>query len=266
MIVPILLFHSVSEVPSPGLRPFTVTPATFLRQLEIVVQSGVTVLTVSDFVDRRAEGSLPERPAVISFDDGFADFADHALPALAAHRLPASLYVTTGFLEGGAAPRAAARPADPFLRWSQLPELASAGIEIGAHTHTHPWLDTLPVPQAREEIVRSKDLLESALGREVRSFAYPNGYSSAAVRGLVREAGFASACAVRNAFSSETDDVLRLARLTVRDTTTTQELAGWLAGTGAPAARSSERIATRAWRVYRRTRAVASGVPGSDFR
>jgi peptidoglycan/xylan/chitin deacetylase (PgdA/CDA1 family) len=264
-LVPILLYHTVSDEPSPLMRPFTVTPTAFGRQLDAVVSSGVTVLPVSDFVRRRETGTLPSRPAVITFDDGFADFAEHALPALAERGLASVLYVTTGFLDGCPATPAQARPADATLHWSQLAELTATGVEIGAHSHTHPYLDTLPAAAAREEIVRSKALLEDELGRPVESFAYPNGYSSAAVRRLVREAGYRSACAVGNTLSSAGDDRFALARLTVRDTTTTAELARWLEGTGAPPPRTRERVSTRAWRAYRRTRAVAAGVPGSDF-
>ena len=262
--VPILLYHSVSESPSELLRPFTVAPAAFRAQLEVVAESGVDVLTVSELVARRDAGTLPPRPAAITFDDGFADFATDALPALTSLGLPSTLYVTTGFLAGCPAAPAAARPADPMLHWSQLGELADQGVEIGAHTHTHPHLDTLSLRAARDEIVTSKSLLEEALGQRVDSFAYPNGYSSRAVRRLVRDADFGSACAVRNALSSRSDDRFALARLTVMETTTLDELRGRLAGEG-NAARPRERLATRAWRAYRRTKAVVTSVPGSDF-
>jgi peptidoglycan/xylan/chitin deacetylase (PgdA/CDA1 family) len=265
-LVPILLYHSISERPSAAMRPFTVLPATFRAHLDAVADSGAAMLTVSEFVDRRESRTLPARPAVITFDDGFADFAEHALPALAHHRLRATLYAATGFLAGCPGGPARARPEDPALDWSQLREIHSQGIEIGAHTHGHPHLDTLAPPAARDEISGCKTLLQDELGHAVESFAYPNGYSSATVRRLVREAGYRSACAVRNTFSSTSDDRFALARLTVRDTTTADDVAAWLACSGARPPRRRERVATKAWRVYRRTRAVASGTPGSDFR
>ena len=265
-LVPILLYHSISERPSAAMRPFTVPPATFREHLEAVAGSGATMLEVSEFVERREARRLPARPAVITFDDGFADFAEHALPALVHQRLPATLYVTTGFLAGCPAGSARARPDDRALDWSQLKEIDAQGIEIGAHTHGHPHLDTLAPDAARQEIAGCKTILEGELGHEVASFAYPNGYSSPTVRRLVREAGYRSACAVRNTLSSSSDDRFALARLTVRDTTTVEQVAGWLSGTGARAPYRRERVATKAWRAYRRTRAAASGIPGSDFR
>jgi peptidoglycan/xylan/chitin deacetylase (PgdA/CDA1 family) len=265
-LVPILLYHSVSEQPSATMRPFTVAPAAFREQLAAVAESGTTVLTVSELVERRDAGSLPARPAAITFDDGFADFADEALPALAEHRLAATLYVTTGFLAGCPGGSAPARPEDPTLAWSQLRELEHEGVELGAHSHGHPHLDTLTPSAAREEIAGCKKLLEDELGHAVASFAYPNGYSSRTVRRLVRETGYRSACAVRNTLSSTADDRFALARLTLRDTTTAEDVARWLTGSGARPPRRRERAATRAWRGYRRARAVASRTPGSDFR
>jgi hypothetical protein len=99
-------------------------------------------------------------------------------------------------------------------------------------------------------------MLEGLLQAPVRSFAYPHGYSSEPVRRLVREAGFESACTVRNALSSIGDDPLAVARLTVRRTTSLTQIAAWLDGRGAPVAAHRELARTRAWRTYRRGRAL----------
>jgi peptidoglycan/xylan/chitin deacetylase (PgdA/CDA1 family) len=265
MAIPILLYHSISSDASPLMRPFAAAPESFRRQLDLIVESGARVLTVSGYVELAAAGHLPERPLLLTFDDGFADFSEQALPALRERRLPCTLYVTTGFLDGCPGGVCAARPADRMLHWSQLAELAAQGVEIGAHSHSHPHLDTLSRRRAWDEVVRCKGLLEDELQAAIHSFAYPNGYSSPAVRRLVREAGYGSACSVKNAFSSPGDDRYSLARLTVRSTTTLDDLAGWLAGRGAPSAPPRESFRTRLWRVYRRTRALASGRPGSDL-
>src|SRR4051812_32277945 len=163
-VVSILLYHSVSESPSAALRPFSLSPDAFRSHADAIAESGVEALSVSDYVHRRSAGTLPARPAVITFDDGFADFAEHALPVLEERGLPATLFVTTGFLEGCPGGRVSARPDDPMLSWSQLRELDARGIELGAHTHGHPHLDTLSPPAARAEIERSKALLENELG------------------------------------------------------------------------------------------------------
>lgn len=261
-IIPILLYHSISDDPAPWIAPYTVTPPAFVQHLELINASERTALTVSQLLDAlEGRAKLPQRPLLITFDDGFADFAE-AASMLVARDLPCTLYVTTGALRGRG-PRWAPRggtvlPPAPMLNWSQLAELAEQGVEIGAHTHTHPQLDVLRRAVAAEEIRQCKHLLEEVLGQEVPSFAYPHGFHSAAVRRSVREAGYTSACAVMNALSSDADSIFSLARLMVRTDTTREEIAAWLAGRGAPIAPYPERLRTRAWRLYRRVRGSRS--------
>jgi peptidoglycan/xylan/chitin deacetylase (PgdA/CDA1 family) len=243
-VIPILLYHSVTDDPALAIRGFETPPATFARHLDRLVGGGFTSLTVTELAGHlRAGGAgMPSRPVVITFDDGWADFAG-AAEALAQRELLATLYVTTGWLD---------RPG--FLSAAQLPSLPSLGVEIGAHSHTHPQLDTLRARRLRQEITEPRRRLEEVLQRAVPSFAYPHGYSSVQVRRTVREAGYTSAAAVKNALSSAGDDVFDLARLTVLPTTSDEDLDRWLAGTGAPVAPYRERLRTKGWRIARRGR------------
>jgi peptidoglycan/xylan/chitin deacetylase (PgdA/CDA1 family) len=264
--VPILVYHSVCDDPPGWIAPFTVRPALFARHLDMVVRSGRQALTVSQYTDGlRGLAPLPARPVLITVDDGFADFAGSALPLLAERELPSTLYVTTGALgdrrsrngghPGGAAPGGSVLPPADMLRAAELPRLEATGVEIGAHSHTHRQLDLLPRREAAAELARSRELLAQLLGHPIRSFAYPHGYWRAQVRRLVGETGFDSACAVGEAFSSGHDHPLALPRLMVRAGTTAATVAGWLAGTGASAARPGRRVLAFGWRQYRRARA-----------
>lgn len=263
--VPILLYHSVSDHPSPTIADFTISPSTFSRHLETIAENAASVLTVSEYVAAREGHVLPDRPVIITFDDGYADFYDHALPALEAAGLRSTLYVTTGFLEGRPGLRVEHRPRDRLLSWSQLHELIDRGVEIGAHSHSHFQLDTLNRPAAWYEITRCKTLLEDELQAPVSTFAYPHGHASPMLRRLVREAGYTSACGVRNAFSSEVDDVFLLARLTVLTDTREPDLSAWVDGVGAPIAPRRELARTRLYRTFRRARSLITGRPGSAF-
>jgi peptidoglycan/xylan/chitin deacetylase (PgdA/CDA1 family) len=258
-VVPILLYHSISSDPAPWIRPFAVTPDAFRGHLDLVTEHGATALTVSAFVGALAHGrdALPARPVLITFDDGFADFHEHALPALVDRKLASTLYVTTGFL--GRRTGGGEASGERMLDWRQLAEVREAGVEIGGHSHSHPQLDTLRTSRAVAEVVRCKSLLEERLGVPVGSFAYPHGYSGPRVRRLVVEAEYSSACGVKNAFSSLSDDPFSLARLTVEATTRPSQIAAWLSGEGAQPAWRNERVRTRAWRLYRRT-GVALGL------
>jgi len=264
--IPILLYHCISDDPPEWIRPFSVTPETFRRQLDLVVETGATVRRVSDHVAAMA-GPEPSRdPSVlITFDDGMADFATAALPALEDAGLPATLYVTTGFLDDASPRPAAGRPEGPWLDSRSVADLPAHGIEIGAHSQTHPHLDTLSAARARDEVGRPKAILEEILGAPVQSFAYPHGYSSRSIRARVRECGYTSACAVKNALSHPKDDRFALARLTVTAETSLAQVEEWLRGREAPIATSNEHVRTRAWRAYRRGRAVVRRQPGSDW-
>jgi peptidoglycan/xylan/chitin deacetylase (PgdA/CDA1 family) len=258
-IVPILLYHSVSADPADWIAPYAVTPQMFAHHVDLIVDSGRTPMTVSELSGTLSgRTALPSKPVVVTFDDGFADFAE-ASAILASHGIPSTLYVTTGALRGrGLRPPQMALPPAPMLEWSQLAELADNRVEIGAHTHTHPQLDTLRTPVVVEEIRRCKHLLEDELGHEIPSFAYPHGFHSARIRRAVEAAGYNSACAVMNALSSESDQVFSLARLTVCATTPPGQIAAWLEGRGTRVAPYPERLRTKAWRTYRRVRGTRS--------
>lgn len=214
--IPILMYHSISEYATPAYKAFAVPPALFADHLAYLCKYGYTALTVSQLVHTVAQGeaALPERPVVITFDDGFADFFTAALPVLRQYNFPATLYLTTGFI--GSTSRWMQREGEgtrPIVSWDQVREIGASNVECGGHSHWHHQLDTLPLTEAQDEIVRCKKLLEDHLDQEVLSFAYPHGYHSTAIKRLVRKAGYTSACAVGYTMSSTTTDPFALKRL-----------------------------------------------------
>ncbi|MBL8226610.1 MAG: polysaccharide deacetylase family protein [Chromatiales bacterium] len=229
----VVLFHRVLPAPDPLLpdEPDVQRFAGILRWLA----GTFAVMTLRDAVAALEHGRLPRRALVITFDDGYADNATQALPALQAAGLPATFFATTRFLDGGLmwndrvieAVRAWQGPVIDLSRHglpratigvrrhdaidtllgamkyldfdrreaiatellqesgsqvtrlmmdtSQLRQLHGAGMEIGAHTHSHPILARLGRDQARTEMATNKALLEQIIGAPVTSFAYPNG-------------------------------------------------------------------------------------------
>jgi peptidoglycan/xylan/chitin deacetylase (PgdA/CDA1 family) len=254
--VPVFLYHSVSADPPSWIAPFTVSPRVFAEQLDLLADNGLEIVPLRRLVAAvRGGPPLPVRSAVLTFDDGFADFHSTVAPLLAERGLPATLYVTTGALGGPSWPpeHGSLLPPAPMLTWHQVRELDLL-VEIGGHSRTHPQLDALPREAVREEIEGCKARLQDTLGHRVDAFAYPHGYSSPAVRRLVYEAGWSSATAVRYAFSSGADEPLRIARLMVRADTTRDRFLAWARGAGAPVAPFPERVRTRVWRGFRRLR------------
>jgi peptidoglycan/xylan/chitin deacetylase (PgdA/CDA1 family) len=123
-------------------------------------------------------------PVVVTFDDGTADFVDTALPILERHRVPATLYVATGYVERGCDfPGRGA-----MASWSALRDALATGLlTIGSHTDTHALLDRLPARDVEHELDRSRQLITDRLGVRADHFAYPKAViGSAAAQAAVR--------------------------------------------------------------------------------
>lgn len=253
--IPILMYHSISSYASPRFRPCIVSPETFDEHLSYLKQCHYTSVTVTQFVQAMAKGGdgLPPRPVVLTFDDGYEDFYTNAFPALQRHGFTATLYVATAFVGGTSRwLQHMGEGMRPMLTWAQLTEISASGIECGAHSHTHPPLDILPLSVARDEIVRSKELLEDHLGQQVSSFAYPFGYYSTHVRQIVQTVGYAAACAVKRMLSSLHDDSYALARLAIWPDTNVDALATVLSTGRGPLVASPVKQARAQLRQYAR--------------
>ncbi len=142
--------------------------------------------------DDKATAPLPtDRPTVaITFDDGTADFVEHAVPVLARHGLPVTLYLATSFVEEGRS----FWDDGTVLSWSALADaLATGVVAVGSHTHTHVLLDRTPPDRIAEELDTSIQLIADRLGVEARHFAYPKAIGRGAAGDRAVRARFASA-------------------------------------------------------------------------
>jgi len=257
--VPILMYHSISDHATRKYSPFAISPTLFAQQLEYLKQQHYTPITVTQFMDIRARGEqfLPEKPVLLTFDDGLEDFYTGAFSALQQYNFPATLYVVTGFMNGTSRwLQAEGEGNRPMLTWDKLAEIQAGGVECGGHTHYHPQLDTVPLARARNEIVQCKAILEDHLGQQIHSFAYPYGYHTTAVKQAVQAAGYTSACAVKYEMCSYTTDPFALKRLMVGPTTDLHALEALLT-TGYTSALTGmyKRARTPVWRIVRRAKA-----------
>jgi peptidoglycan/xylan/chitin deacetylase (PgdA/CDA1 family) len=278
--VVILAYHRVLESPDP-LRTGDIQAACFEKQMQ-TVKRFFNVLPLRSAIEKMKNGDLPARAVSITFDDGYADNYRIAWPVLRRLNLPATIFVATGFLDGGRMwndtvieyvrcvadqvldledmglgrhavannvqrSRAAERilgklkylstgerdrltaalagragttlPDDLMLTSDQVREMSKAGIEIGAHTISHPILKTLDPDSASTEIIMGKKKLEGITGTAVRSFAYPNGkpgldFDPVHVQ-LVKDAGFDCAVATSDGLARQSSDVFQLPRFGV---------------------------------------------------
>jgi peptidoglycan/xylan/chitin deacetylase (PgdA/CDA1 family) len=174
MPVAILFYHRVADT---FQNPWTITPGDFARHLDWL-QTHFDVVSLSE-AQRRVRSPQNNRPTVsLTFDDGYADNMDFAVPELLRRGLTATYFVTTRYVQDGEPfPHDVTRGEPlPVNTIEELQLLASQGFEIGAHTQTHCDIGQLAdLRSAREEIVGSREILEQWLGQRVRYFAYPYG-------------------------------------------------------------------------------------------
>ncbi len=194
--VPVLMYHEIADVTA-TLSGLAVAPEAFASQLAYLHDAGFTTVTAGALAKILADGAgaLPERPAVLTFDDGYRDFYCTALPLLKQYGHTATVFQTTGWVGTKLGPRA-------MLNWRELAELAEAGIEIGAHSHQHPELDRLSGDKLSDELDAPKRMLEDKLGLAVPGVSYPFGLWNAKARRAAREAGYTHAYAVGNAMAT----------------------------------------------------------------
>jgi peptidoglycan/xylan/chitin deacetylase (PgdA/CDA1 family) len=240
--VPVLLYHSVRGCPGAAENKWQVTADDFRANMDLVLASGRVTLTADRYARWLADGCPAGlRPILITFDDGFADFADVVVPILEDLGLQATVFVTSGWLgKHGMLSQQAVRDIDP------------SRVEIGAHSVSHRHLDLLPEQGAEEEIRPSRITLEDLLGRQVTSFAYPHGSYRRLTTEIVRAAGFTTAHAVKNAFSHAADDRFAIARFAVTSRTEQSRIGDVVNGHGLPLGWPDERLRTRVYRGYRR--------------
>lgn len=188
----ILTYHSISE----GSSPLCTPPAVFSEQMEWLAGHAERVLSLAELVVLlKKKQAVPPKSVVLTFDDGFRDFYQTALPVLRRLRLPATVFVVTAYC--GRTNQWPGQPVwceeKPLMGWNEIRELAGAGIEVGFHTRTHPLLLDVDDQALSNEIVIGQTELEAQIGHRAESFCYPYGSWNDRVRNLVKQ-HFQAAC------------------------------------------------------------------------
>ncbi|GDX94173.1 hypothetical protein LBMAG46_41830 [Planctomycetia bacterium] len=192
----ILMYHHVcppDKVPaqSSGLEgwQYCLAPQQFRRQLSRVRSRGWNFVSLSSYVSGLPDGSTQRRRlAAVTFDDGWRDNYEFAIPVLMEMQIPATIFVVSGAMEGVSSDRRMTVP--------QLRELTGCGITIGAHSRSHPRLTSLNAASLKSEVLGARSDLQDQVGTDVQFFAYPGGRFNQAVVDSVQSAGYLAACSV----------------------------------------------------------------------
>ncbi|MFI5659609.1 polysaccharide deacetylase family protein [Streptomyces sp. NPDC051684] len=249
------MYHAVSSEPNTRTRQLSVSPSQFAEQMELLADRGCTPLTTAELAGiwRGGGRALPDRPVLITFDDGYEGVHTHALPSLAKHGFAATLFVSTGWLRGA---YDTGGGLDTMLDWNQVRALAGQRVEIGGHSHTHPQLDQLDDADLEFELLRCREIVTGELGRAPVSFAYPYGHSDRRVRQAVRAAHFTQSLAVGNALAARRQGPYALRRVTVRRSTGVTEFERLVDGRAIGRTFAGDRTLTKGYAVVRRARQV----------
>lgn len=193
--ISVLMYHQVGPFEKPTQhRSSFCDVRRFRAQMQLLKTLGCHVISLREAQAALFEGRpLAGRSVVLSFDDGYENFADHALPVMAEFSYPSVLFAVSGLLGQPARWLSDGGQTSPLLSAQRLRELRAAKVEVGSHTVNHPRLSRLGASEVRREIVDSKDALEQSLGAAVDFFAYPYGDYNPAVRDAVAEAGYQAA-------------------------------------------------------------------------
>jgi len=214
--VPILMYHQVTTRSLSTFRKYIVTPQVFAAQMRWLALARYTTITLDDLLAAREGRSLPPRSVIITFDDGFRDCVEYAVPILQAHGFRATFYLVAGLMGKGSEWLRAERGIEiPILDWSTARQLEADGFECGAHSMSHPYLTDLEPEACRTELLSSRHRLEDELGHGVSHMAYPYGFYNDTVRSLAAGCGYHSACSTRIGLSDANDDPLALHRVPV---------------------------------------------------
>jgi peptidoglycan/xylan/chitin deacetylase (PgdA/CDA1 family) len=209
----VLTYHKLGPRPRRvRLKGLYLESALFHRQLTELRDAGF----VNGTLDACAGPRVGNR-VVITFDDGYVNVLRHGLEPLAATRFTAVQFLVADLLgRGNEWDVPLGEAPEPLMDAGQIREWLAAGHEIGSHTLTHPYLTRIPRAQAREEIAASRKKLEDLFSRPIEHFCYPYGDWNGAVRDLVAEAGYRTACTTLPGVNHPTTPPLALRRVTVR--------------------------------------------------
>jgi peptidoglycan/xylan/chitin deacetylase (PgdA/CDA1 family) len=215
------MYHKIGPRPvHVRFKGLYVPPDDFVRQLDELRQAGFASCAPAQANAGSRSNGPTARRVVLSFDDGFRNVFQNALEPLAQRQFRAIQFLVANYigkvnewdLRDGETP-------EPLMSAAQVAGWLRAGHRIGSHSLSHPRLTRLSLRDAQEEILASKKKLEDTFGVPVEDFCYPYGDWNQAVRDLVMEAGYRTACTTDYGVNLPTTPPLELRRITVRHPT-----------------------------------------------
>ena len=206
----VLNYHQIGE----NFTPLCIPTHLFDEQMAYLKDNGYITITPEELYEG-IEGTmvLPERPVLITFDDGYVDNYNNALPILKKHGMRATVFVVPGFTS--------VQP--NYLTWEQLKEMEKNGFSIQSHTLNHRALEELPDDEIRAELLNSKTMLEKNLGHPVDFLAYPTGTYNLHIAGIAKDVGYKAAYTIKYGEVDKGSNIYALERIPIFQTENTMK-------------------------------------------
>ncbi|NLT94548.1 MAG: polysaccharide deacetylase family protein [Clostridia bacterium] len=207
--IPILMYHEIGT-PSGPWKELYVEPENFVRQLDWLKENGYSTVTLDDvYAHWYYKKPLPEKPVVLTFDDGYRNMYDIVLPLLLSRDMKATFFLYPSKFN-----------TPTGLTTEMVAEMAAKGMEIGSHTYSHKDLTKISAAQLEQELAKSKKVLEEITGKPVKFLCYPSGQFNEQVIKESKKAGYLAAVTTQMGKAAHTQDPYRWKRVRINYSTT----------------------------------------------
>ena len=221
--VPILMYHYLSEPPADAdiyRRDLSVSPALFAQHLERLQDEGYTTIRLDDLILNLTQGTpLPDKPVIITFDDGYRDNYLNAFPLLKERGMTATFFVVSDFID---------KRQPEYLSWDMVREMYAGGMAIESHGRNHVSLDGRDTDYLIWQALGSLETIEFELGVRPRFISYPAGDYDENTIQIFQSANYWAGLTTKQGATHHSDDLFELRRVRVRGTTSADDLIGLL--------------------------------------
>ena len=221
--VPILMYHYISEPPADAdiyRKDLSVSPARFESHLNLLKERGYRVVTLDDLLGFLANGTpLPDKPVILTFDDGYADNYIHAYPLLRKYDMVGHFFIISDFVN---------QARSGYMTWPQIAEMASVGQRIGSHSRDHPDLKGKAVDYLVWQALGGLEAIQEHTGSHPRLISYPAGSYDNQVIAVYKSAHYWGGLSTEQGATHTLDQIFALKRVRVRGAHTADDLAALL--------------------------------------
>lgn len=201
--IPVLNYHIVS---SQKINALAITPQEFEEQMAYLYKQGFTTITPDQLLDYlQYDKSLPPKPVLITFDDGYSDTYREAYPILKKYNFVATVFLITDYIGNNSR----------YLTWDQVKTMHTSGFSFGSHTLNHISLSDATNEYAQYQLNKSRKAIEWNLNAPVKYFAYPGGFYNQKTAQLLQQTGYRAAFTVNFGTDNKSNNVYALNRIPI---------------------------------------------------